>query len=182
MRTSALNINRLLENLLEWAKVQRGITKCEPVTTLLNPIIMRLAELMKTYASGKDISMKIDIAQHIMIHADMHMFDTVMRNLISNAIKFSRTGSEIIISAVANQEGIVTISVKDRGIGMNADQLGSLFEINLQANRKGTAGEPSTGLGLILSKEFVEMNGGKIWAESIEHEGSTFHFTLHANA
>ena len=113
------------------------------------------------------------------------MIDTVLRNLITNAIKFTQRGGKIEIGASSDGlhlEGgahpATCIYIKDNGIGMNADTLEKLFKIDQNVTRPGTEKEPSTGLGLLLCKEFVEKHGGRIWAESEEGKGSTFYFTL----
>ena len=180
MQTSALLLMRLLENLLEWSMFQRGITKFEPEVTYLNTEINAISELMKEYADVKGILIKVEVPTHFIVLTDRHMFDTVMRNLISNAVKYSSKDDEIVISASSAEDHSIVVSVKDKGIGMNEEQLGHLFEFKSQVNRKGTSGEPTTGLGLILCKEFAERNGGKVWAESIENKGSTFYVSLKA--
>jgi two-component system sensor histidine kinase/response regulator len=105
------------------------------------------------------------------------MLKTVMRNLVSNAIKFSNNGGAININAIQNSEN-VTISVSDNGVGIPPDNLAKLFDISQVLTTKGTAEETGTGLGLLLCKEFVERHGGKIWVESEEGKGSEFRFTL----
>ena len=116
------------------------------------------------------------------------MIDTVLRNLITNAIKFTRRGGTIDIGTLTDgvQLGSGThpatcVYIKDNGIGMNADTLEKLFKIDENVTRPGTEKELSTGLGLLLCKEFVEKHGGKIWAESVEGKGSTFYFSLPEN-
>ena len=133
---------------------------------------------MMDTASKKGIDLHINIPDHTVVFADIHMLETIIRNLISNALKFSFKGSVIEISAEKTENDLIQVSIKDNGIGMNPELLDKLFTLTENINRKGTEGEPSTGLGLILCKEFVEKHGGKIWAESIENKGSSFIFTL----
>jgi signal transduction histidine kinase len=106
------------------------------------------------------------------------MLGSTIRNLVSNAIKFTKRGGFVQINAKPIQNNQIEISVKDSGIGMNEPMLGKLFRIDGKINRKGTEGEPSTGLGLIICKEFTEAQGGKLWVESEEGKGSAFYFTL----
>jgi signal transduction histidine kinase len=108
------------------------------------------------------------------------MLESVIRNLISNAIKFTHIGGQVEIGVSQSESYKVTVSVKDDGIGMNPDTLQKLFSLSSKINRKGTEGELSSGLGLIICKELIEKQGGKIWAESVENKGSTFYFTLNA--
>jgi PAS domain S-box-containing protein len=178
MRTSALNIYRLIENLLEWSKMQRGKTSFEPQPMFLKSALTKSIELMKDTAIKKEIELHINIPEHNVVFADIHMLETIVRNLISNAIKFSFKGGVIEISAVKVENDMMQIAVKDYGIGIPNEMEKKMFKLTENINRKGTEGEPSTGLGLILCKEFVEKQGGKIWVETVEGEGSSFIFTL----
>ena len=106
------------------------------------------------------------------------MFDTILRNLVSNAIKFSPSDARVIISALSNEKDVIEVKVEDTGIGMSSEMSGKLFVLDQQTSRKGTNGEPSTGLGLLLCKEFIEKNGGKISVRSEVGKGSIFSFTV----
>ena len=106
------------------------------------------------------------------------MLSTVLRNLVANAIKFSQRGGRIILVAKPVNGNLVEISIRDTGIGMNQTMVDNLFRLDEQTNRKGTEGEPTTGLGLIICKEFIEKHGGQLWVESEECQGSTFYFSL----
>lgn len=178
MRTSAINIYRLIENLLEWSKMQRGLIDFKPQPLFLKSSLSKSIELMKDAANKKEIELHINIPEHHVVSADIHMLETVVRNLLSNALKFSFKRGVIEISTVKIDDSAVQIEVKDNGIGMNSELVSKLFVLTENTNRKGTEGEPSTGLGLILCKEFVEKLGGTLWAESKEGEGSSFIFTL----
>ncbi len=114
----------------------------------------------------------------ITVFADNQMLETVIRNLVSNAIKFTPKSGQIDIGASRTKPNEVTITIKDDGIGMNAATREKLFSLSSKINRKGTEGELSSGLGLIICKELIEKQGGKIWAESEENKGTTFFFTL----
>jgi len=112
------------------------------------------------------------------VYADEAMLNSILRNLLSNAVKFTARGGKIFVGVKNSKNNSVEISIKDTGIGMPVDLTEKLFKMEEKVGRKGTAGEESTGLGLLLCKEFVEKNGGKIWVESKENEGSTFYFTI----
>jgi CheY-like chemotaxis protein len=114
--------------------------------------------------------------------ADVNTIQSVIRNLVSNAVKFTPKGGKIQVFARVIDPNNVEIGVKDSGIGMNAKIMGNLFDIDVRTNRNGTDGEPSTGLGLILCKEFIERNNGKLWMESVEGIGSAFYFTVPSRA
>jgi signal transduction histidine kinase len=130
-------------------------------------------------AGQKSIVIKKDLPQNAPVFADKAMIGTIFRNLVSNAIKFTMTGGEVIISAVEKQNEII-FSVKDTGVGIPKNNIGKLFRIDQNYSTPGTNKETGTGLGLILCKEFVEKQGGRIWVESEEKIGSTFFFTLPA--
>lgn len=178
MRNSAINLYQLLENLLEWALLQREITKFEPKPMLLLPLVKNCIDLNADALKHKETDFRYDIPASLEVVGDIHMLQTIIRNLLSNAIKFTRRGGYVQISAQASEEHFVTIAVKDTGIGIPPQMLGKIFQIDTNNKTKGTEGELSTGLGLILCKEFVEKHGGKIWVESEEEKGSTFYFTI----
>jgi signal transduction histidine kinase len=112
------------------------------------------------------------------IYADEKMINSVLKNLLSNAVKFARKGGKVVGKAREIEEGMVEISVADTGVGIPSDIIGKLFKLGEKVGSKGTDNELSIGLGLVLCKEFVEKNGGRIWVESKEGKGSTFGFTL----
>jgi PAS domain S-box-containing protein len=174
---SAKNLYRLLTNLLEWSKIQRGITDFNPEKLSLKDIIEESSNLFNESARKKSIIISKDISDDYFVLADKSMLDTIIRNLISNGLKFTEQGGNIILSAKETGD-MVEVSVKDNGIGMGKDIINNLFKIDKQSTRKGTAGEPSTGLGLLLCKEFIEKNGGQIFLQSEEGKGSEFRITL----
>jgi two-component system, sensor histidine kinase and response regulator len=139
-------------------------------------VVQNLA-LLDSHAHQKQIALENTIEENTTVYADYHMVDAVIRNLISNAVKFTHPGGRIHIFAVPDDE-FLTISVKDTGIGIAMEHLPRLFRIDSVYRRKGTARESGSGLGLILCKEFVEKNGGSIGVESEEKKGSTFYFRL----
>jgi len=178
MKNSATNLYQLLQNLLEWSGMQRGLITFSPTSILLRPKIAESIELVMQAAALKDIEISLDVADDIAVSADINMVGVILRNLLSNAIKFTPKGERIAVSAKSISNYMIQISVKDTGIGMNQNIIDNLFRINTNTNRKGTEGEYSTGLGLIISKDFVEKHGGKLSIESEKGEGTVFHFTL----
>jgi len=175
---SASNLYQLLENLLEWSMLRRGNSKYAPEPTSLNRIILRCIDPFVESAHRKQIGLKVELDRAYQVECDQKMTETIFRNLISNALKYTNPGGSVLISAKQFSTDKVEISIKDTGIGMNAELHSKLFILNEQVSRKGTIGESSSGLGLLICKEFVERQGGKIWAESEENAGSTFYFTL----
>jgi len=178
MKTDASNIYALLENLLEWSRLKRNIMEFVKIKFNLKSKIASSIQPLSEMAEKKNIKITISVPENLEINADDHMFGTIIRNLVSNAVKFTRIGAKINISAFKKQDSPIEINISDTGIGMSADLKNRLFILNEKINRKGTEGEPSSGLGLLLCKEFIEKHGGKIWAESEEGKGSTFSFTL----
>jgi len=175
---SATNLFRLLNNLLEWSQIQKGSIRFVPATLRLRSLFDESIALLRESARIKEIEIVLNIAEGLEIIADMNMLQIIIRNLVSNAIKFTPKGGKVNISAKLNKDNSVEISVKDNGIGMSQQLINDLFRIDIQTVRKGTEGELSTGLGLLLCKEFVEKHDGKIWIESIVGSGTTFNFSL----
>ena len=178
MRSSATNLFNLLENLLQWARVEQGLIPFNPKIVQLRAMVSESIAMVLEPAKNKGIDLTCDIPDNIEVIADSNMFQTIIRNLISNAMKFTPKGGKICLSAKASSDKSVEISIKDSGIGMSRALVDNLFRTDVQTSRKGTEGEPSSGLGLMLCKEFIEKHGGKIWAESEEGKGSIFYFTL----
>ena len=133
---------------------------------------------MSESARKKRIELTFSIPDEMEVFADNHMFDTVIRNLVSNAIKFTPVGGNISLTAGINSDHSIEVKISDSGIGMTPELKNKLFLLNEKTSRKGTEGEPSTGLGLLLCKEFIEKHGGKIWVESEVGKGSMFSFTI----
>jgi PAS domain S-box-containing protein len=177
MRNSANNLYNLLDNLLEWSRMQRGITHFEPVIFSVKSRITDSIQSTLEMADKKGIEFELSVPDDLTIFADENMFESIIRNLTSNATKFTSKGGKISISASSCKHEC-RFKITDTGIGMDDVLLGRLFHLDEQSSRKGTDGEPSTGLGLIICKDFVEKHGGKIWAESEEGRGSKFYFTI----
>ena len=176
-RDAARNLFELLENLLTWSRMQRGLIEFNPEPIQISALVQRSIALLTPSAAQKAITLTQAVNPSLLGMADHKMIDAVVRNLISNAIKFTNQGGTIDVSG--NDDGaFMTIAVKDDGVGIGEQFLPKLFRIDEQYRRTGTANERGTGLGLILCKEFVERNGGEIRVESKIGNGSTFSFTL----
>jgi signal transduction histidine kinase len=167
----------LLEDILKWARTIQGKIPFNPQNISFTDNCMNILEILNPNAKTKNITINYSALDEINIFADIDMLKTVLRNLVSNAIKFTNTGGTIRIKAEQTDSN-VTISVLDNGIGITPDDLNKLFDISQYITTKGTANEPGTGLGLLLCKEFVEKHGGKIWVESEAGKGSDFKFSL----
>ena len=178
MRNSANKLFNLLENLLEWSQIQRGLLSYKPESILFLNVIIVIIELARGEADKKLIRISYDVPEDLRIIADVKMFESLMRNFVFNAIKFTPKCGKITIAAKPIPGNSVEVSIMDTGIGMNKMMIDNLFRHETQIIRQGTEGEPSTGLGLIICKEFIEKHGGKIWVESEEEKGSTFYFTI----
>jgi len=167
----------LLMNLMEWSQSQTGRMNFSPQHFELVELIDETVLLLIDAALQKSITIRNNLPFITLVYADKAMISTVLRNLISNAIKFTKSGGNIVISASENQNEL-TVSVKDSGIGISKDRIEKLFRLDESYSTTGTNNEKGTGLGLILCKEFVEKHQGKIWAESEVGIGSTFYFTI----
>lgn len=177
---ASLNGHRLLANLLEWSHAQIGSIIFNPKLTNINDIIKESLSTLENSAHTKKIKLNLKSPQDITVFADSNMISTVLRNLISNAIKFSHPGGEVTVSARKNVNQ-VELSIKDSGIGIPKTELSRLFKIDQKYSILGTNNETGTGLGLILCKEFIEKHSGKIWVQSESGKGSEFKFTLQTN-
>jgi signal transduction histidine kinase len=178
LNSSARRTFNLLQNLLQWSKLERGLIPFNPSEYKLVSLVNQSIAAIEESARAKKIEIITDISDDIIIFTDATAFGTILRNLASNAVKFTTAGGKIIISSVKSDGKMAEISVKDTGIGMSGEILSNLFRIDSQINRHGTEGEMSTGLGLIICKEFVEKGSGSLWATSEEGKGSEFCFTV----
>ncbi|GET25151.1 PAS domain-containing sensor histidine kinase [Prolixibacter sp. NT017] len=167
----------LLTNLLEWARAQTGKIEFNPEYIELVTLVNNVTELFNDSAQQKSITIFKDLPHNIPVFADRYMVGTILRNLISNGIKFTHPGGKIRIRTEQN-ENQLTVSVTDNGVGIEKEAIDKLFRIEYSYSTTGTARESGTGLGLLLCKEFIEVHGGKIWVESEPGNGSTFCFTL----
>lgn len=176
---SLKNLSALLNNLLEWSRSQTGNIQFNPEVFDMTVLLKENKELLSTQAQNKKINFLTDSGMSIPVKAHRHSLNTVVRNLISNSIKFTPEGGLIKLGLEQNN-GHVLVSIADTGVGMSPDTIAKLFRIDAKHTTKGTADEKGTGLGLILCKDFVEKNGGSLWVESEEGKGSVFYFTVPA--
>jgi len=165
------------ENLLEWSSSQTGLIKFKPENINVNGAIKECADILFTQSSAKGISIIITAPEDLMVYADKRMLATIIRNLISNAIKFSYRGGNVYISAV-ELNGRIEIAVRDEGVGIKKEKLADLFKVDRLQSSKGTDSEDGTGLGLLLIKEFIKNNNGELFISSELGRGSEFKFTL----
>lgn len=179
MEKSATNLYNLLENLLQWSQIHQGLTIFNPKEIKLSTLINNCIENLFDVAKNKNIEIIVDIKDDLnnKITGDENMLKTIIRNLISNAIKFTNSNGAIKIKAEKDINQTI-ITVTDNGIGMTKENIVKLFKLEENYTRNGTQNEKGTGLGLLLCKEFIEKHRGKIWVESQVGIGSTFYFSL----
>lgn len=175
---SAIQLKKLVINLLEWARTQTKQTSVKPERISVNELLQSNIKLLQEQASQKAIEMSIETRDDNIVLADYNMVNTVFRNMISNSIKYSRNGGKIKLHHKNILNKYIEIAVEDSGIGIPPEMLKNLFATDKCLSRKGTAQETGTGLGLVICHEFVQLNQGSIRAESIENEGTTFFITL----
>lgn len=176
---SLKNLFALLENLLEWSRSQTGAIEFKPAAFNLSELIEENIDLLSAQAGAKEIKLLYPGPQPVTVMAHKNSVTTVIRNLISNAIKFTPPGGTITLSATSSNEEAL-VSIADSGVGMSKEVMDKLFRIDAKHSTKGTADEKGTGLGLVLCKDFVEKNHGSIGVQSEEGKGSNFYFTLPA--
>ncbi|MEN8119942.1 MAG: hybrid sensor histidine kinase/response regulator [Bacteroidota bacterium] len=176
------NTYKLLEDLLLWSRAQSGTIDFNPEKLNLFMLILETMGLLGQAASEKSIDLKNEIAENVIVEADKNMLATILRNLISNAIKFTPKNGAITINArlmiIEKAQSYAEISIKDNGVGIAKEKLSQLFEISKNVSTKGTENEDGTGLGLMLCKELIEKHTGKIWVKSEVGIGSEFIFSL----
>lgn len=177
LHQSSTNSYKLLENLLDWSKVQTGMIDYSPKKVLLNTLIKENVELNRNAALHKNIKLSFESSEHIELQGDKNMIDTIVRNLLTNAIKFTHKHGEISVKMHKHPQKAV-ISITDNGIGMPVNIKEKLFKIDAKVTQRGTENESGSGLGLLLCDEFVKNHQGEIWAESEPGIGSTFKFSL----
>jgi signal transduction histidine kinase len=168
----------LITNLVTWAQSQSGRLEYKPEYVDVAVLVSEALQLLSCIAEHKSVVVSNEIAAPTMVYADKEMLSTVLRNLISNALKFTDTRGGVTILSHSGNDGMLTVRISDQGVGISEERMDKLFNITQNYSTPGTHNEKGTGLGLILCKEFVERNGGSIWAESRLGAGSTFSFTL----
>lgn len=177
VKYSANYTYNLLDDILVWGMSDSGKIQFNPVDLNLKSNCDHVIEILKTNANIKEITIVNEINENEIVFADTNMLNTILRNLVSNAIKYTRSGGKITLHSVTT-ETESTISISDNGIGIEPEKISTLFDQSQIYSRKGTANELGIGFGLILCKKFVDQHGGTIWAETNEEHGCTFKFTL----
>jgi signal transduction histidine kinase len=178
MNKSVNNLMRMLVNLLDWARIKQGELNYAPKKIGLYKSVSENFELIQKMLEQKGIQFITKIPNELFVYADEEMLNSILRNLFTNAVKFTSNNGEVTVRGTEAENNFVEIKITDNGIGMSETLINKLFRMDEKVGREGTEGEESTGLGLLLCKEFVEKHGGKIWAESKEGTGSTFYFTV----
>ena len=178
MKSSAYSLSCLLDNLLEWSRIEQGLIPFSPKKYNLLKVVKECTATLQDASNKKKILIETTIDKSLEIYADLHILQSIIRNILSNAVKFTPTEGIIKIQVKEDADNNRVISISDTGIGMDAKMIESIFKLDAKNNRKGTEGELSSGLGLILCKEFIEKHGGKIWIESEVNKGSTFYFKI----
>ena len=174
---SLKNLFALLENLLEWSRSQTGAIEFKPAAFDLSELVQENIDLLSAQAAAKTIKLEYEDPAPTPVMAHKNSVTTVIRNLISNSIKFTPTGGTITVSVKKSSDEAL-VSIADTGVGMSKEVIDKIFRIDAKHSTKGTADEKGTGLGLVLCKDFVEKNNGSIGVHSEEGKGSTFYFTL----
>jgi signal transduction histidine kinase len=191
VRNASYHTYALLENLLEWSRIQSGKMPFTPTVFSLREEINSVISVLDNNATRKEIKLINEVDTGLMVEADRNMIHSVLQNLITNSIKFSNSKGKVVLRSRVPQTNVqskssedqgdrqwLEVSISDNGIGIPEEILPKLFKLNGQYSQAGTANEPGTGLGLVLCHEMVEKNGGRIWAESIAGQGTTFIFTI----
>ncbi len=177
VQKSAERALSLLMNLLEWSRSQTGMIRFSPEYVEVGLLINEVVNLFVDMAQQKSIELSVELPSKVIANGDKDMLGTILRNLISNALKYTNPGGRIVVSAERKPDEVL-FSVSDNGVGMKKETLEKIFRIDSGFSTKGTNNEKGTGLGLILCKEFVEKHGGKIWVESEFGKGSSFKFSI----
>ena len=180
INTSAHHTLLLLENLLSWAKSQTGQISFNPIMCNAYKLVSEVVEILNESALVKNIKVSISMAHDVEISADPNMLMIILRNLVSNAIKFTREKGEVEISGTL-EDNEFEICVSDNGVGIDADTVKKLLTQEVNSSTRGTSNEKGSGLGLVLCRELAEAHHGKLWIESEEDKGSQFKFTLPIN-
>lgn len=167
----------LLDDLLVWSQSQQGQIELKPAIVSIAELFEKPLSILEDIATKKEIEIHTDFKKEHKVYADLRTIETVLRNIISNAIKFTPSGGNIYISSTSNAKSSI-ISIKDTGVGIDQKKITTLFQIAKNKSTKGTSGEVGTGLGLILAKEFVDKNNGTLNVESEEGKGTTFFINL----
>lgn len=182
LEKSASNLLILLENLLQWSKLQQGLLPFVLSEVKLLTVVESSCSIFFEQAKIKGVDITVDISADILVYVDMNLLQAVIRNLVSNALKFTPKGGKVTISANTGEDNKVVLAIKDTGIGMSSKIVDNLFRLDVQTSKPETDVEPSSGLGLLICKDFVEKHGSRIVVKSEEGKGSTFSFTVQGNS
>jgi signal transduction histidine kinase len=174
---SVKNVSNLLENLLEWSRSQTGTIDFTPEKFDLTMVLEENRVLFNEIAGAKRLRIVNNATQPLMVNVHKNSISTVVRNLLSNALKFTAENGEITLEWRKNEDHVI-VSVADTGVGISPDRIDLLFRVDTRYSTPGTQHEKGTGLGLVLCKEFIEKNGGKIWIASTPGVGSEFMFSI----
>lgn len=177
LKDSADSLYKLLENLLEWSKLKRNTIKFEQVEHNLNLIMNQIISILSVNAEIKNIKIINNIPDNINLFIDPRLYSTIIRNILQNSIKFTNKDGLITIDYLEDDSNQIVI-IEDNGIGMDDYIKENLFNLNKKINREGTNGESSTGLGLVLCKEFIALHNGRIWVDSEINKGSKFYISV----
>jgi len=177
LKDSAESLYKLLENLLEWSKLKRNTIKFEPVEHNLNLIMNQIISILSVNAEIKNIKIINNIPDNINLFIDPRLLSTIIRNILQNSIKFTNKDGLITIDYLEDDSNQIVI-IEDNGIGMDDYIKENLFNLNKKIYREGTSGESSTGLGLVLCKEFIDLHNGRIWVDSEINKGSKFYISV----
>lgn len=172
--TAAYN---LLQNLLEWAVIQNKGIRLNLKMLKIKTLVENEVQALKHICEEKNVHIRNTIHARLLVRADEQMTRTVLRNIISNALKYSYPDGHVVISATTH-DGFVILEITDKGMGMSQEEQAQLFKIDLNYSKKGTLSESGTGLGLVLCKEIIQLHGGSIWVKSKPGKGSTLAFSL----
>lgn len=182
MEQQIQNTFSIAEHLLDWFRSQKGGMLFDPIALNLSEVVQRNVGLLRVQSDRKRIQIVSEVSNHTVIYADKEMLDLIIRNLLSNAVKFTDYGGSIYLNADEAEDQVI-VSIRDAGKGIRPDQAYELLQgqESFSASSTGTAGERGIGLGLTLCKEFVQINGGNLWFESVPGQGSTFYFSAPAS-
>ena len=177
LNTEVHNLTYLLDNLLNWSKTQMQGIKLSPENLYLHKVVEQNLKMVNPISDQKKISVFNRVPNSCQVYTDVNFLSVVIRNLLMNALKFTHEKGEIIIACEQDHNNVI-LAVNDNGVGMTPEELDKLFSKDTHYSKVGTANEAGTGIGLLLCKEFIELDGGKIWAESKIGEGSSFKIQL----
>ena len=174
---SSINELEMLDYLVEWARIKYASDVFSPTTIKLTKYIDKVFETLKDSASINTIKLHHEIEDSTLVYADGKMLISIIQNIVSNAIKHTEKGGTVSVSAKNNEDKII-VQIKDSGIGMSDEIVKKLFTPQIKTLSETRKKNKGAGIGLLLVKGFLEKNGGEIWVESVEGEGSSFYFTL----